>query len=536
MVLTKKPSRDPTTLLPSVQEVKDAEQDMEERGADTSLEIGGSFTTRPPSRPLKAFSRGSIDPKTIVRPTSTYTAYQIEEVNQGPSAQAEEDEEIEAEPVKSDGSFDDVNASEEEWDTDLEMEDTKQSYDATGRTGYKEACKRYGVVPISYFLRHMQDSEFTMMHRGLGPQDAKALSVALISNTTILKLNLRDNWLQGEGGAAVAEMLKENCFITDVDLSENKLEKKGAMAIASMLLENTALVKVTLSGNEFDDNAAEYLAEAIMSNHKVESMDLSHNLLAERAGEVIGNAIAENTGMKELDLSWNCLRSKGAIALAKGLGANIFLRVLNLSYNGFGKEETAALGEALKVNNVLEELNISNNRISPEGAVRLAMGLRENKTLRILKMGRNPMQSAGCYGILKSVHDNSGSSLELLDFSDITVNKDFDELYNVVKETFSSLQVIHGGNADILKRRKPKANPLAKLKQHIVENNIRLVDFFEKVDEDKSTLITRSEFQQGLMNAGIPLSQDELQNLMDFLDKDKNGEIDFSELIHSLSA
>lgn len=45
-------------------------------------------------------------------------------------------------------------------------------------------------------------------------QGTKALAVPLVTNTSILKLNLRDNWMEGLGGAAIAEMLKENCYIT----------------------------------------------------------------------------------------------------------------------------------------------------------------------------------------------------------------------------------------------------------------------------------------------------------------------------------
>ena len=35
-------------------------------------------------------------------------------------------------------------------------------------------------------------------------------------NTTLLSLNLHDNYLEGEGGAAIAAMLKENCYITEL--------------------------------------------------------------------------------------------------------------------------------------------------------------------------------------------------------------------------------------------------------------------------------------------------------------------------------
>ncbi|KAL3975425.1 threonine 3-dehydrogenase [Sarotherodon galilaeus] len=336
-------------------------------------------------------------------------------------------------------------SSDDDYDTDLEFEGKEAAYDLTGQTCYMTACKKFQVVPASYFLQHMQNSMLVMVHRGLGPQGTKALAVPLVTNTSILRLNLRDNWMEGMGGAAIAEMLKENCYITEVDLSNNNLEVYGAKAIAGMLKENSTLVSLILSGNHFTDRSTEHLCPALITNTKLQHLDLSYNALGERAGEHLGDALSENTGLRSLNLAWNSIRQKGAVMLANGLGENVFLRILDLSFNGFGKEGASALGQALKENNVLEELNISNNRIPPEGAIHLAMGLKVNKTIKSLNIGRNPILNAGCYGILKSVQDNPDSALETLDFSDITVSRDFEDLYTAVKEIFPALRVNHGG-------------------------------------------------------------------------------------------
>ena len=34
------------------------------------------------------------------------------------------------------------------------------------------------------------------------------------SNTSVVNLNLQDNWLGTDGGSHICEMLKENCYIT----------------------------------------------------------------------------------------------------------------------------------------------------------------------------------------------------------------------------------------------------------------------------------------------------------------------------------
>ncbi|XP_069614748.1 leucine-rich repeat-containing protein 74B isoform X3 [Ranitomeya imitator] len=324
--------------------------------------------------------------------------------------------------------------------------------------------------------------------------------------------------------------------IKELHLCDNKLALKGAKALSLMLLENITLQRVNLSGNEFDEPAASYFSEALMNNQKLEFMDLSHNMFGDRSGEILGAAIAENTGMLELNLSWNHFRKKGAVAIAKGLGANIFLRVLDLSYNGFGNEGAAALGDALKVNNVLEEVNISNNRVALQGAVRFALSLKENKTLRVLKMARNPIQSDGCFAILKSIQANSESSIESLDFSDIVVNKQFDDLYSVVKTNMPNLSIKLGGNSDMFKRTTVKADPMIKMKEYMKKNNLQATELFGKVDAEKSSLVTYEDFERNLMNTGIALTKEEIQQLINFLDKDKSGMIDISVFHQSLTS
>ncbi|XP_021268556.1 leucine-rich repeat-containing protein 74B isoform X4 [Numida meleagris] len=292
------------------------------------------------------------------------------------------------------------------------------------RSSYLAACRACGVRPASCLLPGPRGPALLLRHRGLGTRGAKALALSLMANTSVVSLDLADNWLLGEGAAAIAEMLKENGYIS----------------------ENTTVVALQLSGNEFDDQAAKYLADAITANSKVEILDLSYNKFGDKAGEVLGVAIAENIGLKELKMGWNHFHSEGAVALAKGVGANVFLKVLDVSYNGFGNSGAAALGEALRANNVLEELNVSNNRISVEGALRLADGLKENKTLRILQMMRNPMQNEGCCGILKALRANSGTGMEVLDLPDVPVSKELAELREAVKALLPNLLLRHGGN------------------------------------------------------------------------------------------
>ncbi|XP_069136436.1 leucine-rich repeat-containing protein 74B-like isoform X4 [Argopecten irradians] len=419
---------------------------------------------------------------------------------------------------------------EKAFDTDLEIEEQTTTYDRTGRTAYIEGCKKMGVVPASYFLRHMHDQNLSMKHHGLGSMGMKPIAMSLMTNTQIVKLDLSDNWLGHHGGLAVCEMLKENCFITFLDLSDNKFGAHMAEHLGKILNANSTLTHIILAGNDFDDTAALAFADVIMNTTKIEYLNLSRNVIGELGGMALGPAIAENSSLKELDLSWNSLRRKGAIALAQGIKHNIYMKKINLSWNGFGLDGSIAMCDALKNNQTLEELDLTNNRITAEGAVILGKGIAANETLVSLKMGKNPMQSAGCYGICAAILRNPNSILKELDFSDILVNNDFNDIYKQVQEQCPDMKLKHGGMEPPKKPKKP-VHPMVKLANYIQKNNLRLVDFFNKFDKDGSMSVTYEEFQQGIEETGIKLSSDEVSQLLLELDSDGDGEINYSELV-----
>ncbi|XP_078336521.1 uncharacterized protein LOC111138432 isoform X1 [Crassostrea virginica] len=428
----------------------------------------------------------------------------------------------------------------------LRCQETTTAYDPTGRTAYIEGCKKVGVVPASYFLRHMNDPHLSMKHHGLGAQGMRAIAMSLVSNTSVLTLDLSDNWLGHPGGHAVCEMLRDNCFITHLDLSDNKFGLQTSESLSRTLQQNSTLTHVTLSGNNFDDKAAVHFSDALMNTTKLEYLDLSRNLFGESAGIVLGPAIADNSSLKEINLSWNSIRRKGAVAIAQGVKNNIYLKKINLAWNGFGLEGAIALGDALKGNQTLEELDLTNNRVTPEGAVLIGKGVSVNETLTTLRLGRNPMQTAGCYGICAAILRNPNCALREIDFKDILVNKDFDDIFKQVQEQIPDIKMRHGG-MEPPKKPRARIHPMVKLTNYIEKNNLRLVDFFNKFDKDGSMSVTYEEFQQGiecaraalqklvksesLQDTGIKLTQEEVQILLNELDSDGDGEINFSEMV-----
>ncbi|XP_027053898.1 leucine-rich repeat-containing protein 74B-like [Pocillopora damicornis] len=386
----------------------------------------------------------------------------------------------------------------EGFDTDLEMEEGKEEYDVTGRATYLQACRDSGVIPVSYFHRNLQQPDIDIKHHGLGPMGAKAIAIALVTNTSVIKLNLADNWIGSEGAGYIAEMLRENCYIADLDLSENKLGADGAESVKDILLHNSNITRFVANGNGFDDKAVQILAEAIKNNTKVKYFSLSHNQLGEKGGQNLAPAIAANDKIDHLDLSWNHLRNKGACAVALSLKENFTLKILNLAWNGFGNDGSLAMGEALKVNTTLRELDLTNNRITAEGAVYLAKGLMVNTCLQVLKIGKNPMQSPGAYALVNAMKNNLESKLIEVELTDITVNNDFVELCKEVQQLRPDMKIRHGGTGGAPFKPKNRPTPMKILKNYIEDNKMRLLDLFNTLDKDKSMNITVKEFADGL--------------------------------------
>nr|XP_047915701.1 leucine-rich repeat-containing protein 74A isoform X2 [Anser cygnoides] len=419
-------------------------------------------------------------------------------------------------------------------DTDLEVKDPGKAFaGVTGAELYLEACRLMEVVPVSHFTQNLAKPCINLSHHGLGPRGVKAIAIALVSNATVTRLELEDNCILAEGAICIAEMLRENCSLQELNISNNHLGTEGAEAIASLLLDNASyLYALQLSGNNFGEEAASCLAEALMGNYQVKKLDLSHNEFSEKGGRLLGQMLASNTALEILDLSWNHLKRKGTAALGTGLRGNGALKILNLSWNSIGNEGAQALGEALKVNSTLVHLDISNNQINNEGAKKLCRGLEVNGKLEVLKMANNPLTVEGATALVISVRKNPSSMMAEINISNVLVNENFIKLLDFVCQTRPELDVIYGEvEGRISKIPKQHPNPMKLIQKYLNEHNLRLWDFFQKIDKDGNMKIPVTAFRRAMLQqSSIPLDRVQIRELMHKLDRNRTGIVDYSHL------
>ncbi|XP_063678129.1 leucine-rich repeat-containing protein 74B-like [Bolinopsis microptera] len=415
------------------------------------------------------------------------------------------------------------------YETDLEIEEEKTNYDTTGREVYVNQCKSLNIIPVSYFLRNMQGSEIHMSHHGLGPKGTKAIALALVNNTTVLKLNLADNALEAEGGLYIANMLRENCYITVLDLSENKLGTAGAKSLGDMLHINVNLKEVYLAGNSFTDKDIEHFSE-VMKDFRLTHFDLSRNCIGEKGGLLFGPAVAANESLEYLNLSWNNIRRKGAIAIANGLKNNVMLKHMNLSWNGFGDEGAVAIGEALKNNTILTWLDVSHNRITAEGIKFLAKAVEANEGLKYFGVAHNPITSSGACLLLESFGKNSSAVIETVDITNVRVNEDLWAALREAKQILTNLKVIH---QPFMEGRK-KPNPIASLKDWLGHNkHFELVEVFKRFDEEETMEVSKEVLHEAFQQAHLPFDKNNMEMLIDQLDGEGKEGVNYTTLIDS---
>lgn len=492
-----------------------------------------------------------IDQSEFTEPRTVQTEPDIliTELKDQGDAQTDEEEgdESDIEPEYKQVTVETVNA-EEDWDTDLEIEDHKdaamqevRNHDPTGRAYYDKVCCRMGLVPVSYMRRHITDPEITMRYHGLGASAAKAIALVLRDNITLEKLNLQGNWIMPEGGMAMARMLEENDYITELVLSDNKLGSEGAKCLCKMLSVNAGLRKLDLSGNNFDDRDAVTFAEALENTKYLKDLSLARNQFGSDAGEILGPAISANDILEVLDLSWNHIRGKGAIAVAKGIGENVRLKVCDISWNGFGPEGGAAISDAMATNNSLLELDISGNRLTSDTALRMSRTLTSNDNIRILRMGNNILTTAGSIVLATAINNTESGELEELDLTDVPVEYEFLRIFEDIKGKKPDFRLKHGqvmssGNTpeDL---GKPAVHPyklkepVLILNEHIVVNDMRLLDVLQKYDPEGGYLVTPDDFVKAVEELAVPFNKPKLQAAVAKYADTQQGRIYFGDFV-----
>ncbi|XP_048736283.2 leucine-rich repeat-containing protein 74B-like isoform X2 [Ostrea edulis] len=435
-------------------------------------------------------------------------------------------------------------AEPEDYDTDLEEEKYPKCYPVSmeerPRVIYMKACQKFHLTPSSSFLKGMTSGYVNLNHQNLGSDGAKAVALGLVLCESVSELHMSGNNIGQIGTKYIVDMLRENDGITVVNLADNDLQSYGAQLLCEMLNDNDAILSVNVSGNNFKPTDA-HLFHTMMSYYRctLKELDLSHNNFGEYGGKLMGEALSNNDTIETLNISWNGFGPNGAKAIAKGLEENTCLKSLDISWNGMEDHGSELIATAMAINDVMINLNLSANRIGPKGLGLILKAISSSKSIKSLDVSRNPITFEGPVIAVQTIFEFPECGLESIEFRDMCVPRQFLPILTKINEVKPQFRVKHGGyvNAsDILHHSMEQRmeyvlnDPMMRLLQYIHERKLRLADLFFQFDTDRNMSISESEFVAGIKKAGIPMTDTQIQELVDKLDADSDGEIDFGEL------
>lgn len=222
--------------------------------------------------------------------------------------------------------------------------------------------------------------------------------------------------------------------------------------------------------------------------------------------------------------------------MARGLKDNMKLKLVNASWNGIDDEGALAFSDCLSNNAVLTELDISCSRIGDKGYAQVMRAFKKNEDLEVLRIGKNNIKEETVKLSIDLLKEITTLKIVLLDLSDVMLGASVVKELESLEEVHPNLEVVHGYTDSYGKRKMAGFADLGEealwiIKEFIEEKDLTVAKLFAEFDEDGSNSVDYDEFRQGIKQAKIPLSSSQVDALINFIDMDGDGDIDFSELV-----
>jgi Ran GTPase-activating protein (RanGAP) involved in mRNA processing and transport len=290
--------------------------------------------------------------------------------------------------------------------------DAPSAESLTGRDAFLRACMALHLhFPTTAVAHKLTLSHVALPLQGLADRGAQALAAALLVNTRMVHLDLRDNGITAVGMQHLCQALAANpqSQLMVLDVSQNPMGHAAVPHLVDLLRGTQGnsplpLRELRLRGCKIGDRAAESLFSALTDSNSILALDVSDNCFGTVTAPHIARLISSNIVLRSLDISWNELRDAGCETVFHALRANGALQGVQLAWNGCGDTAAAVLGDVLAKSDSLMVLDVGHNRIGEAGAARLAAGLSAGgaAALKVLMVNDNPLGDGGCAMLLET--------------------------------------------------------------------------------------------------------------------------------------
>lgn len=169
-------------------------------------------------------------------------------------------------------------------------------------------------------------------------------------------------------------------------IHRSKIEDLHCQALVRGLVSNTTIIELELSHCRIGNQGALCIAKLIEVHPTLQILNLSDNLIGGVGGEGIGYALLQEDScpLVSLDLRLNPLGHQGALGLMRSLVRGNKPERINLACCEFEDMTSYIFGCMLKVNKSLTWIDVSNNWFGEFGGENLVIGLSSNESVKWL--------------------------------------------------------------------------------------------------------------------------------------------------------
>lgn len=183
--------------------------------------------------------------------------------------------------------------------------------------------------------------------------------------------------------------LQNNAIGLSSALAGNTANNKNLSILVQNLITNTSLIGINLAQNNLGAIGAKLLSEVIALNNRLKWLNISSNQIGDEGASYLAAALQTNKSLKWLELNDNKICAFGIRKISEALIINKFLKKLEIGSNNSTDTGVVCIAQMISENNTLDWLDLSSNKISIAGIKVLFQSLSENKVLRYVNLWDN---------------------------------------------------------------------------------------------------------------------------------------------------
>lgn len=221
--------------------------------------------------------------------------------------------------------------------------------------------------------------------------DIEALTQGLIESVQLEHLSLRGNGIDTQSAKILAQALLKNKSLTAVDVSNNLIGCEGGAALITAI-KKTRITHFYCADNDFDILNRQIL-NGLENNSTLETLAFSSTLLHLKAGSQLCTLLLSYKKRQALKVSDVCIMSPAIVVLSQALMINKSLKTLDLTFSKSDLEhqyrqnnstiynQYRSLFNVIKLNKSLTNLHIKNIPLPLSFMQELICALQKNTTL-----------------------------------------------------------------------------------------------------------------------------------------------------------